>query len=93
VECGQNVFKSFSTILISFFSYSGPLGNPVGSGGGGGGGGGSGSGAPSGANSRSASRENLCEECVQNPLDLVDASIQVSKLTRNMPSKENFKLK
>jgi len=39
--------------------------------------GGAGSGAPSGANSRTGSRENLCEECVQNPLDLVDASIQV----------------
>ena len=29
------------------------------------------------ANSRTGSKENLCEDCVQNPLDLVDASIQV----------------
>ena len=32
------------------------------------------------ANSRSGSKENLCEDCVQNPLDLVDASIQVQSL-------------
>ena len=33
--------------------------------------------ANSAATSRTGSRENLCEECIQNPLDLIDASIQV----------------
>ncbi len=36
-----------------------------------------GSRANSCVNSRVGSRENLCEECIQNPLDLIDASIQV----------------
>ena len=38
------------------------------------------------ANSRSGSKENLCEDCVQNPLDLVDASIQVQSLFQNQNS-------
>ena len=33
--------------------------------------------ANSAATSRTGSKENLCEECIQNPLDLIDASIQV----------------
>ena len=36
--------------------------------------------ANSAATSRTASKENLCEECIQNPLDLIDASIQVLHL-------------
>ena len=47
---------------------SGPLGNIAAS---------YGSRGNSRANSRTGSKENLCEDCVQNPLDLVDASIQV----------------
>ena len=38
--------------------------------------------ANSAATSRTGSRENLCEECIQNPLDLIDASIQVRKRPR-----------
>ena len=52
---------------------SGPLGNPTGPA--------ASSAAPaagSRGNSQAGSRENLCEECIQNPLDLIDASIQVS---------------
>ena len=33
--------------------------------------------ANSAATSRTGSKENLCEECIQHPLDLIDASIQV----------------
>ncbi len=53
--------------LDSSLSVAGPLGNPTGP---------SSAGASRG-NSNAGSRENLCEECIQNPLDLIDASIQV----------------
>ena len=39
--------------------------------------------ANSTATSRTGSRENLCEECIQNPLDLIDASIQVNIYKKN----------
>ena len=54
--------------LIIGFSITGPLGNIAAT---------YGSRGNSRANSRTGSKENLCEDCVQNPLDLVDASIQV----------------
>ena len=54
--------------LIIVFYVTGPLGNIAAT---------YGSRGNSRANSRTGSKENLCEDCVQNPLDLVDASIQV----------------
>ena len=56
--------------LIIVFYVTGPLGNIAAT---------YGSRGNSRANSRTGSKENLCEDCVQNPLDLVDASIQVHK--------------
>ena len=56
---------------------AGPLGNPTGPS--------SSSAAGSRGNSHAGSRENLCEECIQNPLDLIDASIQVRTQNQNAP--------
>jgi hypothetical protein len=41
-------------------------------------------------NSRVGSRENLCEECIQNPLDLIDASIQVSAAQFPVKANKHF---
>ena len=60
--------SSYRNKLSITFCITGPLGNIAAT---------YGSRGNSRANSRTGSKENLCEDCVQNPLDLVDASIQV----------------
>ena len=59
---------NYQNKLSITFYITGPLGNIAAT---------YGSRGNSRANSRTGSKENLCEDCVQNPLDLVDASIQV----------------
>ena len=71
----NNVTKYLTALALHYqnklsitFCITGPLGNIAAT---------YGSRGNSRANSRTGSKENLCEDCVQNPLDLVDASIQV----------------
>ena len=66
-----NIFNYYTYLLYGPLFIAGPLGNIATS---------CGSRANSRANSRTGSKENLCEDCVQNPLDLVDASIQVIRI-------------